>query len=221
MPRTPAPPRPRQASDVAAVPRPNHEGFFPLFARAGHNAQAATTLLDRLMREWPESSVSRGQLKELEEEGDRITHDILHQLHSTQVTPIDREDIHALAGALDDVVDLTEETADVIGLYSIEAPMEQAVELTAILRDAGAGVSAALDSLDDIPAMAPHLAEVDRLEDEGDRISRQALVALFAGGIDPMVVIRWKDVFERLEQAIDACERVAHVLEGIAVKQSG
>ena len=90
-----------------------------------------------------------------------------------------------------------------------------------MLRDAGAGVAAALDSLDDIPAMAPHLAEVDRLEDEGDRISRKALVALFAGGIDPMVVIRWKDVFERLEQAIDACERVAHVLEGIAVKQSG
>ena len=96
--------------------------------------------------------------------------------------------------------------------------MEQALELTAVLRDAGAGVAAALESLDDLSGMAPHLAEVDRLEDEGDRISRQALVDLFAGGIDPMVVIRWKDVFERLEQAIDACERVAHVLEGIAVK---
>ena len=131
---------------MAAAPHPNHEGFFPLFAQAGHNAEAATTLLDRLMREWPDtSSVSRGQIKELEEEGDRITHDILHQLHSTAVTPIDREDIHALAAALDDVVDLTEETADVMGLYKIEAPMEQAVELTAILRDAGAGVAAALD----------------------------------------------------------------------------
>ena len=206
---------------MATVPHPNQESFFPLFARAGHNAEAATTLLDRLMREWPDASVGRSQIKELEAEGDRITHDILHQLHSTAVTPIDREDIHALAGALDDVVDLTEETADVIGLYNIEAPMEQAVELTAVLRDAGAGVAAALDNLDDIPSMAPYLAEVDRLEDEGDRISRQALVALFAGGIDPMVVIRWKDVFERLEQAIDACERVAHLLEGIAVKQSG
>ena len=196
------------------------ESFFGLFARAGHNAEAATTLLDRLMREWPDASVSRGQIKELEEEGDRITHDILHQLHSTTDTPLDREDIHALAGALDDVVDLTEETADVLGLYKIEAPMEQALELTAVLRDAGAGVAAALESLDSMPAMAPHLAEVDRLEDEGDRISRQALVDLFAGGIDPMVVIRWKDVFERLEQAIDACERVGHVLEGIMVKQA-
>jgi predicted phosphate transport protein (TIGR00153 family) len=206
---------------MAAVPHPNHQGFFPLFAEAGRNAQAATTMLDRLMREWPDASVTRGQLKELEEEGDRITHDILYQLHSTTVTPFDREDIHALAAALDDVVDLTEETADVLGLYKIEAPMEQAVELTAILRDAGAGVAAALDHLDALPEMAPHLAEVDRLEDEGDRISRQALVSLFAGGIDPMVVIRWKDVFERLEQAIDACERVAHMLEGITVKQAG
>ena len=207
---------------MAAVPHPNHAGFFPLFAEAGRNAAAATTLLDQLMREWPDtSSVSRGQIKELEEEGDRITHDILHQLHSTAVTPIDREDIHALAAALDDVVDLTEETADVMGLYKIEAPMEQALELTTILREAGAGVAAALDTLDTLPAMGPHLAEVDRLEDEGDRISRQALVSLFAGGIDPMVVIRWKDVFERLEEAIDACERVAHLLEGIAVKQSG
>ena len=206
---------------MATAHQANNGGFFGLFAQAGHNAQAATSLLDRLMREWPDASVSRGQIKQLEEEGDRITHDILHQLHSTRVTPIDREDIHALAGALDDVVDLTEETADVLGLYKIEAPMEQALELTAVLRDAGAGVATALEHLDELPSMEPHLAEVDRLEDEGDRISRQALVDLFAGGIDPMVVIRWKDVFERLEQAIDACERVAHLLEGIAVKQSG
>jgi uncharacterized protein Yka (UPF0111/DUF47 family) len=205
---------------VAAVPHSSGQGFFALFAEAGHNAQAATTLLDRLMREWPDASVSRGQIKQLEEEGDRITHDILHQLHATADTPLDREDIHALAGALDDVVDLTEETADVLGLYKIEAPMEQALELTAVLRDAGAGVAAALDGMHRLPEMAAHLAEVDRLEDEGDRISRQALVDLFAGGIDPMVVIRWKDVFERLEGAIDACERVAHLLEGIAVKQA-
>jgi uncharacterized protein Yka (UPF0111/DUF47 family) len=204
---------------VATVPvRPDEKGFFGLLAEGGRNAEAATGLLDRLMREWPDTSVSRAQLKALEEEGDRITHDIHHRLHSTEETPLDREDIHALAGALDDVVDLTEETADVLGLYSIEAPMQQAVELTTILRDAGQAVAAALASLQHMPDMTPHLEEVDRLEDEGDRISRQALVALFAGGIDPMVVIRWKDVFERLEQAIDACEHVAHLLEGIAVK---
>jgi uncharacterized protein Yka (UPF0111/DUF47 family) len=205
---------------VAAVSEraDQQEFFFGLLTEAGRNAEAATGLLDRLMREWPDTSVSRAQLKALEEEGDRITHDIHHRLHSTAETPMDREDIHALAGALDDVVDLTEETADVLGLYSIEAPMEQAVQLTTVLRDAGRAVAAALAALQDMPEMTPHLEEVDRLEDEGDRISRQAIVALFAGGIDPMVVIRWKDVFERLEQAIDACEHVAHLLEGIAVK---
>ncbi len=208
-----------RGADVAVLGRaPNQRTFFALLQEAGANAESATDKLDRLMRTWPDEHELRAEVKMLEEEGDRITHDILHGLHSTRKTPIEREDIHSLAAALDDVVDLTEETADVLGLYSIEAPMEQAVQLTAVLRDAGRAMSSALAQLDSMPAMAPHLAEVDRLEDEGDRISREALVALFAGGIDPMVVIRWKDVFERLEQAIDACERVAHVLEGIAVK---
>ena len=98
--------------------------------------------------------------------------------------------------------------------------MEQAVELTGVLRDAGREVAKALNKLDRMSDLDSHVLELDRLEDEGDRISRQALVSLFSGGIDPMVVIRWKDVFERLEQGIDACERVAHVLEGIVVKHS-
>ncbi len=199
---------------------PNHRDFFDLFQQAGANAQEATAMIDRLMRNWPEDSGLRGEIKHLEEEGDRITHDILHQLYSTTMTPLDREDIHALAAALDDVVDYTEEASDVLGLYKIEAPMEQAVELTGVLRDAGRELAVAIGKLDTLGEMTPHLIEVDRLEDEGDRISRQALVSLFAGGIDPMVVIRWKDVFERLEQAIDACERVSHVLEGIVVKQA-
>ena len=199
---------------------PNHKLFFSLFKEAASNAEAATGTLDRLMRNWPDESELRGEIKRLEDEGDRITHDILHELHSTAVTPLDREDIHALAAALDDVIDYTEEVSDVLGLYKIEAPMEQAVELTGVLRDAGRELAVAVGKIDRLSEMAPHLIEVDRLEDEGDRINRQALVSLFSGGIDPMVVIRWKDVFERLEHAIDACERVSHVLEGIVVKQA-
>ena len=199
---------------------PNYQSFFALFTEAAVNAAKATETIDRLMRNWPDESDLRREIKRLEEEGDRITHDILHQLHTTTMTPLDREDIHALAAALDDVVDYTEEAADVLGLYKIEAPMEQAVELTGVLRDAGREMAVAIGKIDKLSEMSPHLIEVDRLEDEGDRISRQALVSLFAGGIDPMVVIRWKDVFERLEQAIDACERVSHVLEGIVVKQA-
>jgi len=199
---------------------PNQRTFFSMLQAAGANAESATDKLDQLMRTWPDEQELRAEVKQLEEEGDRITHDILHQLHSTTQTPLDREDIHALAVALDDVVDYTEEAADVLGLYKIEAPMEQAVELTGVLRDAGREVAKALQKLDTMSELGSHVLELDRLEDEGDRISRQALVSLFAGGIDPMVVIRWKDVFERLEQGIDACERVAHLLEGIVVKQS-
>ncbi len=171
------------------------------------------------MREWPDTSVSRTQLKALEEEGDRITHDIHHRLHSTDETPVDREDIHALAGRAGrrggpDRGDRRRARP----LLHRGSRWSRPCSSPRVLRDAGAAVAAALATLQDMPEMTPHLEEVDRLEDEGDRISRQALVALFAGGIDPMVVIRWKDVFERLEQAIDACEHVAHLLEGIAVK---
>jgi uncharacterized protein len=199
---------------------PNRSRFEALFEEGGRNLEAATATLDRLMRAWPDEPELRAEVKRLEEIGDRITHDILHALYSTTVTPLDREDIHALASALDDAVDYTEEAADVLGLYKIEAPMEQGVELTGVLRDCGRELAAALQRLTSFDALAPHVQAVDRLEDEGDRISRKALVALFAGGIDPMVVIRWKDVVERLEQAVDACDRVAHVLEGIAVKHS-
>ena len=191
-----------------------------LLRDAGANAEAATGKLDQLMRMWPDESDLAGEIKALELEGDRLTHDVIHYMYSTDEGWIEREDVHALATAIDDVVDYTEEAADVLGLYKIEAPMEQAVELTGVLRDAGRELAAALSKLDRLSELAPHLVEVDRLEDEGDRVSRSAIVSLFAGGIDPMVVIRWKDVFERLEQAIDACERVAHVLEGILVKQS-
>ena len=199
---------------------PNSSKFEALFAAGGANLAEATGKLDRLMRTWPDEPELRAEIKALEEEGDRITHDVLHALYATTVTPLDREDIHSLATALDDALDLTEEAADFLGLYKIEAPMEQAVELTGVLRDCGRELAAALQSLTALDQLEPHVIAVDRLEDEGDRISRRALAALFAGGIDPMVVIRWKDVIDRLEQAVDACDRVAHVLEGIAVKHN-
>ena len=197
---------------------PNEQTFFALLQAGGENARAAAETLHRLMRGWPDEAGLRAEMKRHELEGDRITRDLMHELHSTRLTPLDREDIHAVAAALDDVVDYAEEAADVLGLYRIEAPMEQAVDLTGVLRDATRELATALAKLDSLDQLTPHLVEVDRLEDEGDRISRQALASLFDGGIDPMVVIRWKDVFERLEDAIDACEHVAHLVEGVVVK---
>ena len=121
--------------------------------------------------------------------------------------------------ALDDIVDHSENVAAQLGLYGVEAPMEQAVEFTEVLVGAGEQIAQALRCLRNGTELGPHLVEIHRLENEGDRLQRDGVASLFAGGIDPMVVIRWKDIFESLEAAVDACETVAHVLEGITLKQ--
>src|SRR5919108_2204531 len=194
---------------------PKDREFFALFEEAGSNILHAAELLSQLMKSWPDAGGLGREILICEQEGDRITHDIIHRLNTTSVTPIDREDIFALASALDDVVDYTEETADFMGLYNIEAPMEQALQLTAVLEDSCRNISQALSRLRGLPDLNHYFVEVNRLENEGDRITREALASLFRNGIDPMVVIRWKDIFERLEQAIDACEKATNILEGI------
>jgi predicted phosphate transport protein (TIGR00153 family) len=206
------------------VPRfsllPRDRSFFDLFIEEGHNAVRAARLLDQMMREWPdESGLSRDILK-AEQEGDRITHDIVQRLNSTFVTPIDREDIYGLATQMDDIVDYTEEAADFLGLYKIEAPMEQAQALTAVLVASCEQLAAGLEHLPEFRDLDRYWIEIHRLENEGDRISRDAVASLFSNGIDPMVVIRWKDMFAVLERAIDATETAAHILEGIVIKNS-
>ena len=133
--------------------------------------------------------------------------------------PFSAGDGYALASALDDIVDHSEQAAAQLGLYGVEAPMEQAVEFADVLVGAGEQIARALRSLRTGTDLAPHLVEIHRLENEGDRLQRDGVASLFAGGIDPMVVIRWKDIFESLEAAVDACETVAHVLEGITLRQ--
>jgi uncharacterized protein len=199
---------------------PKARQFFNLFEEAGTNILHAAELLVRLMKSWPDAGGLGREILICEQEGDRITHDIIHRLNSTSVTPLDREDIYALASALDDVVDFTEEAADFMGLYNIEAPMEQAQQLTAVLEESCRNISQALARLRGFNDLNHYFIEVNRLENEGDRITREALASLFRNGIDPMMVIRWKDIFERLEHAIDACEHVANILEGIVVKHT-
>jgi predicted phosphate transport protein (TIGR00153 family) len=199
---------------------PKDREFFNLFDEAGANILRAAELLSQLMKSWPDAGGLGRDILICEQEGDRITHDIIHRLNTTSVTPLDREDIFALASALDDVVDYTEEAADFMGLYNIEAPMEQALQLTALLEDACRNIAQALSRLRGLPDLNHYFVEVNRLENEADRVTREALASLFRNGIDPMVVIRWKDIFERLEQAIDACETAANILEGIVVKHA-
>ena len=205
---------------LAQVFAPRDRVYFDLFEEAGRNIFTAADLLDRLLADYPDNAHLARDILNCEHEGDRITHDIIDRLNHPFVTPIDREDILALASALDDVVDYTEEVADYLGLYKIEAPMDQAIKLAQVLKAACRQLSEAIPRLRGFRDISEHTVEVNRLENEGDRITREAVASLFDGGIDPMVVIRWKDVFERLEAAIDSTERVANILEGIVIKNS-
>jgi predicted phosphate transport protein (TIGR00153 family) len=206
------------------VPRfsliPKDREFFELFSDAGRNIRRVGELLDNLLARWPDEEGLRRDILICEQEGDRITHDIIHRLNATSVTPIDREDIFALASVLDDIVDYAEEVADYLGLYQVEAPMDQAQALAGILRESCANVHEALTRLQSMRGLHPYIVEINRLENDGDRVVREAIASLFVGGIDPTLIIRWKDLFERLEQSIDSCERAANILEGIVVKHA-
>ena len=199
---------------------PRHAVYFELFTDAARNMERAAALLLELLSGYPDNKELAVEILDLEHEGDRITHDIIDRLNHTFVTPIDREDILALASALDDIVDYTEEVADYLGLYKIEAPMAQAQRLAGVLRDATRQIAAAIPLIRTFKDINDQMVEVHRLENEGDRIVREAIASLFESGIDPMVVIRWKDIFERLESAIDSTERAAFILEGIVIKNA-
>ena len=199
---------------------PRDREFFDLFEEAGANILRAADLLDRMLRNYPDTKELAREILLCEQEGDRITHDIVNRLNQTFVTPIDREDIYQLASALDDIADYTEEVADYLGLYRIEAPFEQSQRLAHVLLQCTRQLAEAMPRLRDFDDISHYTVEVNRLENDGDRITREAMAALFDNGIDPMVVIRWKDIYERLEEAIDATEKVAYTLEGIVSKNA-
>ena len=196
-------------------------GMLDLFEQSGRTVRRATVLLRDLLADWPERAELAAALIDCEHEGDRLAHDIIHALHGGRGgrRGIDSFVGLQLATALDDVVDYAEQTADMLGIYRVEATMEQACQLADVLVAAGEEVSAATTALRAGADLAPHIVEIHRLENEGDRLSRDAIASLFVAGIDPMVVIRWKDIFESLEASVDACEHVAHVLEGIALRR--
>jgi uncharacterized protein len=196
--------------------------LLSLFEESGRNVQRACMLLRDLLSDYPEQSQLAREILLCEQEGDRIVHDILHRLAATGTkrAHLESVDVHALAGALDDIVDYAEECADQLGLYGVEAPMEQSQQIAAVLVGASEHVATGLRGLRNGLDVAPQLVEIHRLENEADRLQRAALADLFVTGIDPMMVIRWKDIFETLESAVDACETVANVLEGMVLKRA-
>ena len=199
---------------------PRDRVFFDLFAQAGQNTVKAARLLEQMIQGWPEEGGLAREILLAEQEGDRLTHEIVNRVNSTFVTPIDGEDIYGLATQLDDIVDHIDETADFMGLYRIEAPMEQSVALAEVLVRSCEQLEVALENLRGFKDLEKYWIEIHRLENEGDRLYRDAVASLFANGIDPMFVIRWRDIFLRLERAIDATETAAHILDGIVIKNA-
>ena len=207
-------------SRLQQVLRSRDRQFFDLFEEAAGNIQRAADLLDQMLRAFPEENDLARSILLCEQEGDRITYDMIQRLNSTFVTPIDREDILELTSDLDDIIDLIDEVADYLGLYKIEAPMEQAQRQAHILMEACRQISEAMPRLRGFRDVSHFTTEIHRLETDGDRITREAVASLFDTGIDPMVVIRWKDIFERLEDAVDATEQIANILANIVDKNS-
>jgi hypothetical protein len=199
---------------------PKDRVFFGLFTEGGQNTLRAAKLLRDMLDRWPDDGGLSRDILKAEQEGDRITHDIIQRLNTTFVTPIDREDIHTLATQMDDIVDHIEEVADFMGLYHIEAPMDQAQALAEVLVKSCEQLYGLLENLRGFKGLDHYWIEIHRLENDGDRIYRDAVASLFADRIDPMVVIRWRDIFLRLERAIDATETSASIVEGIVIKNA-
>ena len=197
---------------------PKEREFFDLFEEAGKNAVRAAALLELMLEKWPDHGEALRDVVVCEQEGDRITNDIIQRLNQTFVTPFDREDIIALASAMDNIVDFIEEIADFLGLFRIEAPTDQAQRMARVLHEATRQVNGAMPALRRLEDIRTFMVEVNRLENEGDRILREAVATLFDHGIDPMMVIRWKDIYERLEDAIDSTETAMNIMSGIIIK---
>jgi predicted phosphate transport protein (TIGR00153 family) len=198
---------------------PRTSEFFTLFGKAGENALEVGRLVERRFREHPNSGITQEQVKREETEGDAITRELITLLNTQYVTPFDRDDIYMLATEIDDVVDYLEEASDLLGLYGVEMPTRHAVEQCGIIVRACEQLAIACDNLKGMHGVQEALVQVKAFEDEGDRVLRDALAALFRDeGIDPLIVIRWKDIYEALERALDACETAANVIANILVK---
>ncbi len=198
---------------------PREKAFFDLFRKAAHNMIEGSRLLKDMMEDFTDPVEKAKRIKAVEHDGDTITHDIAKKLNQTFITPIDREDIHDLASAIDDILDVVEAIADRFVLYKVEKPTETAIKLSNILYQASEAVGAAVDLLGKSHTDMNEVGvRVNSLENEADRISRDAISRLFENETDPISVIKWKEIYENFESGTDRCEDVANILERIALK---
>lgn len=200
---------------------PKEEKFFDHFDSASEAMIRGIRLLKEMMRDLSNAEEKARQIKDVEHEADHITHETVSGLHKTFITPIDRESIYALITKMDDVLDLIDSTSERVLLYKIKTSTPESMALIEVLEKAVEQVAKGISGLRDLKNSNSILSiciEINRLENEGDRTFRNALSVLFSSSYDPIEIIKWKDVYETLEEAIDRCEDVANVLEGIVVE---
>jgi len=197
---------------------PQKREFFVLYTRAASNAVAIARLLVELLEEFPRNDGLLRDIKELEHEGDRLTRELVDLLNRTFVTPFDRDDMYELASALDDICDHIDEAAGNIAGYGVTEIRPAAKEQGQVILRATEKLSEAVERIDGFKDANRQLHALRDLEDEGDRLNREAVSQLFKTETDAIAIIRWKDIHEQLEEAVDACENAADVLEAILVK---
>jgi len=198
---------------------PQRREFYELYNRAAENNVAVARLLVRLLEGYPNDRDTLARdIKEAEHEGDRLTHEVVDLLNRTFVTPFDRDDMYRLASALDDICDhIDEATGNILG-YGVTQIRPNARQQATVIERAATKLQEAVAKLEGFKDSQRELIELRELEDEGDRLNREGIAELFASGADAVSIIRWKDIHEQLEEAVDACENAADVLEAILVK---
>ncbi len=197
---------------------PKDENFFELFRRQAVLVRQGGDLLNQMVQEFDHLEDRARALKDVEHQGDLVAHELFERLNRTFITPLDREDVHGLASGLDDVLDAIEGISSRIVLFKIPAATPQAKQLARIVTECGVQIEQAVGHLKDFKGLMPFTIEINRLENEADALSRQAVADLFDGSHDFLDVIRWKEIYGRLENATDQCEDVANVIESIVLK---
>lgn len=202
---------------------PREEKFFDMFIAQAANVVEGATALKDLLEDYTDTDQKRMKIEKLENNGDEICHKIIEKLNTTFITPMDREDIHALASALDDIMDYINATSQRLHLYAVDSVRDDAKALANIILRAAEeteALTASMKDMKNVKSMKARWIEVNRLENEGDIVSRNAIASLFVKEMNPIDVIKWKELYEHLETAIDKCEDAANIVEAVALKNA-
>jgi len=200
---------------------PKDEKFFEMFKEMGVIVTEGAELLRVMLNDFENPGESQRRIKDVEHRGDHQTHEIIKKLNKSFITPFDREDIYALSAALDDILDLIDASAQRIVMYNVEKPTPESKELAFIILKSCQAIERALARLGGkFEHIAEHCREVNALENEADRVSREAISRLFDEEKDPIQLIKWKEIYETLETATDKCEDAANILESVVVKNA-